>query len=121
MKKIFSIIGRIIRAAWNAVTLSRRAVGNLLFIAFVLILVVVVFFDRETRVPKGAALVLSPVGNIVEQASEQLLMDRFYSNHFKQGMSAPAALREAQLWLRDTTEGDYASPFYWAAFTCTGL
>ena len=69
MKKFFSIIGRIFRAAWNAVTLSRRAVGNLLFIALVLILVVAVFFDRETRVPEGAALVLSPVGNIVEQAS----------------------------------------------------
>ena len=84
MKKFFSIIGRIIRAAWNAVTLSRRAVGNLLFIAFVLILVVVVFFDRETRVPEGAALVLSPVGNIVEQASEQLLMDRFYGRLTKE-------------------------------------
>jgi protease-4 len=84
MKKLVSMIGRIIRALWNTVTFSRRLVGNLLFIGIVLVLMVVGLADRDARISEGAALVLSPVGNIVEQASEQRLVDRFYGRTTKE-------------------------------------
>ncbi len=77
MKKMVSMIGRILRALWNTVTFSRRLVGNILFLV-VIVLLAVILADRGGQVPGGAALVLSPVGNIVEQASEQRLVDRFY-------------------------------------------
>ena len=84
MKKLFSAIGNIIRAIWNTVTFSRRLVGNILFVAIILILMAVVLAERGAQVPEGAALVLSPVGNIVEQASEQRLVDRFYGRTTKE-------------------------------------
>ncbi len=77
-------MGRIIRALWIAVTVSRRAFGNLLFIAFVLFLAGLFFFGGGKRVSEDVALVLAPVGNIVEQVSEQLLMDLFFGRVTKE-------------------------------------
>lgn len=65
----------------------------------------------------GAPAVVSSLWT-VDDRSTALLMERFYRNHLEKGMSYPAALREAQLWLRD--EKGYARPFYWAAFTFSG-
>jgi CHAT domain-containing protein len=57
----------------------------------------------------------------VDDESTRLLMERFYRNHLEERMDFAAALREAQIWLRDQAgEGRHASPFYWAAFTYTG-
>ena len=78
-----------------------------------------------------------------------MLMVRSYRNHIKKGMASPAALREAQLWLRKATrkeidgyyasfiqtsqqkpfevsigikadERPYESPYYWGGFTYNG-
>jgi len=65
----------------------------------------------------GAPAVVSSLWR-VDDRSTALLMERFYQNHLKEGMSLPAALREAQLWLRD--EKGYTNPYSWAAFTFTG-
>ncbi len=57
----------------------------------------------------GAPAVVSTLWT-VDDRSTALLMERFYRNHRERGMSLPAALREAQLWLRDATRqevGDY--------------
>jgi CHAT domain-containing protein len=68
----------------------------------------------------GAPAVISSLWT-VDDHSTALLMERFYRNHREKKMSFPAALREAQLWLRDEAEGGrYAHPYYWAAFTFTG-
>ncbi len=50
----------------------------------------------------GAPAVISSLWT-VDDRSTALLMERFYRNHLEKGMPFPAALRAAQLWLRDAT------------------
>jgi CHAT domain-containing protein len=97
----------------------------------------------------------------VSDLSTMMLMARFYELWKAEGVEPPAALRRAQCWVRDTTNGqkaeyfkrflpefqagaermpthvadtlykasilarpdenDFADPFYWAAFTYTGV
>ena len=95
----------------------------------------------------------------VSDLSTMMLMARFYELWKQDGLEPPQALRQAQLWLRDTTnaqkaeyfqtflptsdtsrlpahiadtlykhtllarpdENDFEHPFYWAAFTYTGV
>ncbi|MFZ0241880.1 MAG: signal peptide peptidase SppA [Desulfobacterales bacterium] len=78
MRSFFKGIGRFLRNLWKAVTVLRRVVLNLIFIALVLLLVAVLLSGTGREVPAGAALVVAPVGKIVEQSSETLLADRFY-------------------------------------------
>jgi protease-4 len=70
MKNIFERIGRTIKSFWNAVSISRRFFGNLIFIAFVIFLLSIFLFDSGSQVTKGAALILSPQGDIVEQRTD---------------------------------------------------
>lgn len=66
----------------------------------------------------GAPAVISSLWT-VDDESTRLLMEHFYLiNHLGSGLDFAAALREAQLWLRD--EKGYVNPFYWAAFTFSG-
>jgi protease-4 len=58
---------------WNSVSVLRRIVGNLLFLLLIIFFIVIVFFDSGEDVPDGAALILSPEGNIVEQQTEIML------------------------------------------------
>lgn len=85
----------------------------------------------------------------VDDRSTALLMERFYKNHLNNAMSPAAALREAQIWLRELTRAKlmeylevenaprelrraiklggapedriYESPHYWAAFIFNGV
>jgi CHAT domain-containing protein len=57
----------------------------------------------------GAPAIVSSLW-AVDDRSTALLMERFYRNHLECGLTYSAALREAQLWLRDATVkelGDY--------------
>lgn len=78
MRSILKGIGRFLRNLWIAVTVFRRVVLNLIFIALVAVVVAVILSGTRRDVPAGAALVVAPVGKIVEQSSETLLSDRFY-------------------------------------------
>ncbi|MGW8187434.1 MAG: signal peptide peptidase SppA, partial [Desulfobacterales bacterium] len=51
---------------------------NLLFIAVVVLVIGLLLSGTEDRFPSGSALVLAPVGKIVEQSTETLLVERFY-------------------------------------------
>ena len=73
--KLLTSLGRFLRQIWHVITLLRRAFGNLLFVAFLVLLLGIWLFRSGQEVPRGAALVLAPVGDIVEQTSEPLLMD----------------------------------------------
>jgi CHAT domain-containing protein len=59
----------------------------------------------------------------VDDVSTAILMKRFYA-HLAVGQTAAAALRKAQLTLREQQDGQetqpYAHPFYWASFCLLG-
>jgi len=78
MRTVLKSIGRILNTFWKGVTVLRRVFLNLLFIALVVLVIVILLSGIQDRFPSGAALVLAPVGKIVEQSTETLLVDRFY-------------------------------------------
>jgi CHAT domain-containing protein len=62
----------------------------------------------------GASCVVSSLW-AVPDFSTALLMERFYHNHLRSGMDFAAALREAQVWVRELTTGEvtqYAEHWY---------
>ncbi|MDY7014527.1 MAG: CHAT domain-containing protein, partial [Cyanobacteriota bacterium] len=65
----------------------------------------------------GAPGVLVSLWNVDDAATAEM-MARFYRLLLREGKSAAAALRQAQLEMR--TETEWKSPFYWAAFTLQG-
>ncbi len=65
---------------WNGVSVLRRIVGNLLFLLLIIFLIAIVFFDSREDVPDGAALILAPEGNIVEQLTESMLASDLFGD-----------------------------------------
>lgn len=65
----------------------------------------------------GACAVISTAWPVNDRATS-LLMGRFYELHLDGRVAPTAALREAQLWLRD--QPGYDDPYFWAAFQLTG-
>ncbi len=65
----------------------------------------------------GARAVLSTLWPIDDQATSAF-MQSFYASLLKKKMSAPRALREAQLHMKAVPA--WSDPFYWAAFTLQG-
>jgi CHAT domain-containing protein/Tfp pilus assembly protein PilF len=60
----------------------------------------------------------------VDDRATSLLMQRFYENWWKKGMSKAKSLQEAKRWLRETVDGSgrhpYEHPYYWSAFILIG-
>ncbi len=68
MSKPSSFIGRFFYSIWKTIDLTGRTFFGLIALFFVIVLLVGVFSGSdETKVPKGAALILAPEGVIVEQ------------------------------------------------------
>ena len=73
----------------------------------------------------------------VSDLSTMMLLTRFYDYWRNDNLEPAIALRQAQQWLRETPDGEkaayfglvsltpntrnYAHPFYWAAFSYTGV
>ena len=74
--KIRRFLGRF----WNSVTVLRRFIGNLLFLLLLIFILSIIFFDSGENVPEGAALVLGPEGNIVEQETETMLSSDLFGD-----------------------------------------
>jgi CHAT domain-containing protein len=55
----------------------------------------------------------------VNDASTMLLMVKFYEAHLKEGLAPAAALRKAQLWLRDVTNAELSELFAKYKLTAT--
>jgi protease-4 len=73
-------IRRFLSTFWNSVSVLRRIVGNLLFLLLIIFFIAVVFFDSGEEVPDGAALILSPQGNIVEQQTQSMLASDLFGD-----------------------------------------
>jgi protease-4 len=67
MKSLFKAIGNLIRGFWHGLTVCRVVIGNLLFLALIVFLFSIIFYDSENDLPDKAALVLSLQGDIVIQ------------------------------------------------------
>jgi hypothetical protein len=79
--------------------------------------------EEAVSLPSGLiqAGVAGVVGSlwVVDDESTANLMACFYDLWLKEELEPPEALRQAQIWLRDSDSG-YAHPFYWAAFSYVG-
>lgn len=80
MKSLFKKLGRIFAGFWHGVSVARRFVVNLLFLLFIIFFLSIFFFSGAKRVPDGAALVLSPSGNIVEQKTATVLSSEMFGD-----------------------------------------
>jgi CHAT domain-containing protein len=65
----------------------------------------------------GAARVVVSLWSVDDEATSLLMVD-FYRGMLQEGLTAAAALRQAQIamWQRQQWE----APYYWAAFTVQG-
>lgn len=63
------MIRRFLRGVWNAITLLRRALANLLFVAL-LVLLWVALADQQAPLPSRAALTLDLAGRVVDQRTQ---------------------------------------------------
>ena len=76
-------VRRFLSFFWNGVSILRRFVGNVLFLLLVIFFIAILFFDSGEEVPDGAALILSPEGNIVEQETETMLSSDIFGDAAK--------------------------------------
>lgn len=65
----------------------------------------------------GASQVVSSLWPVRDRATAEL-MERFYRAMFKDGLRAPAALRQAQIEMWNQRQ--WRDPYYWAAFVAQG-
>ena len=85
----------------------------------------------------GVAAVIAPLW-IVDDEGTSLLMQKFFALWHDSPLEPDEALRQAQIWLRDSTNGeieaevdgyesfgdddrDFAHPFFWSAFSYLGV
>jgi protease-4 len=78
MKKIFKVIRYVIAGFWRGLSVCRVVVGNLIFLALIILLISVFLHDAEKEFPDRAALILSLQGDIVEQKTETVLSNRLF-------------------------------------------
>lgn len=76
MEKIISIAKRF----WQSVRIVQSFLGTLLFLLVVSVLAVIFLFDTKPQVPSSAALIIAPVGQIVESNAEQSGLDVVLEN-----------------------------------------
>jgi len=78
MKRILKWLRLFFSRAWAVLTFSRRFIGNLLFLALIVLVLSWFLRERGAKLPERAILDLSPVGVIVEQRSESLLSNDLF-------------------------------------------
>jgi protease-4 len=78
MRSVFKAIRYLISGFWHGLTVCRVVVGNLIFLALIILLLSIFLSDSDSDFPDQAALVLSLQGNIVEQKTETVLSNRLF-------------------------------------------
>jgi protease-4 len=76
MKSLLKALGYLIRGFWQGLSVCRVIIGNLLFLALIILFLSIFFYGDKNKIPDGAALILSPQGDIVIQKTETMLSSR---------------------------------------------
>jgi len=61
----------LVKAFWRGIRAAQSVIGTLFFLFLVFIAVNALFRDTRPLVPSGSALIVAPIGQIVERASER--------------------------------------------------
>jgi CHAT domain-containing protein len=67
----------------------------------------------------GSRRVAASLWQVQDDKTEEL-MEHFYRGLFEEDRAPADALRHAQIAVRDSEEGDYSFPYYWAGFVLQG-
>jgi protease-4 len=94
MKKKPGLIRRFFGGFWRGVTASRRFIGNLIFLVIIIIFLSLFILDYTRKVPQGAALILSPIGDIVEQTSETETVTALFNEIVGNGVKGETLLKD---------------------------
>ena len=78
MKSLFKVIGNLIGGFWHGLSVCRVIIGNLIFLALIVFIFSIIFYDSAKDLPDEAALVLSLQGDIVIQKTETVLSGRLF-------------------------------------------
>ena len=76
MKSLFKALLYVIRGFWQGLSACRVIVGNLIFLALIVLFLSILFYDSQKDLPDQAALILAPQGDIVIQKTETMLSSR---------------------------------------------
>jgi len=76
MKLLFKAFRYVIRGFWQGLSVCRVIVGNLIFLALIVLFLSILFYDVKKDLPDQAALILAPQGDIVIQKTETMLSSR---------------------------------------------
>jgi protease-4 len=80
MKSVLKTLRRMFVLFWHGVSAVRRFVVNLVFLLVVILVLSIFLFSGGNQVPDGAALILSPSGNIVEQKTARMLSNQMFGD-----------------------------------------
>lgn len=76
MKLLMKAIRFFIGGFWRGLSVCRVIIGNLIFLALLILILSIFFYDSEKALPEKAALILSLQGDIVIQKTETVLSGR---------------------------------------------
>jgi protease-4 len=95
-----SLLRRVFSATWNGITRVRLALSNILFLLMLVFIYVVYLGGAPAPLPERAALLLNPVGSIVDQKSPVMPL---------QALAGDASPADNEVLLRDVIEAiEYA-------------
>ncbi|UCD80420.1 MAG: S49 family peptidase, partial [Desulfobacterales bacterium] len=86
MKTLFKTIRYLISGFWRGLSVCRVIAGNLIFLALIIFLIAIFFYDAEKDFPDRAALILSLRGDIVEQKTETVLSNQLFGEAAREEM-----------------------------------
>jgi len=84
MKTLIKAARYVISGFWRGLSVCRVVAGNLAFLALLILLFSIFFYDTEKELPDQAALVLALRGDIVEQKSETMLSNSLFGEAAKE-------------------------------------
>ncbi len=100
------IIHRLFTGFWNLIDQGRRSVVNIIFLLIIYLFIHSVFFSEAPKVPANTALVIKPVGMIVEELSYVDPMDEVIDELSDKSNQEPQTLLRDLLTAIDRAKDD---------------